>query len=586
MDKNKGFTIPELLAVIVIIGILTVMAVGTYTGVSNRIKAKALEQKLSYYKEKAYEYASDNVETEETFTLTHLADLGYIEVDHIENPEFERIDNPVTGGFLDCMSFTAVKNLTDYEITYDLESSCDLVTSERRQQEVEIDKYIKRNNSYQLIEDQWVNEPVYLHVRLQNYNVYNINDNIIFFNGTINGTNDKKYCDTLEDLEDPENNCYNFYKVDTDYIYNNNYIISMNISDKLDNTGKTYRISKNVKIKIDKEKPKLKVSYNNAYTKENLKIDAIGSDGLGSGIMGYYIGENKLSDNTEFSEDSSLEIEANGTYYIYAKDNAGNISEEEVINITNIDKEGPISLTISPRSSWSKDDYTLTFGCDTKKTKTGCANNIQYTIVDLTNNKVLANNITVNNSKTTYTISTDDDTYIEKISLKYTIEDNLHNKKEINIPSLNVKIDKVIPKFTITHSVSKRKGGLFNCCYEGADYTLRLSVDSSKYVPSGINTNKDGFSTSNTDPTSYENYSEAQLDEIFSHKGKSYSLFVAKRSSTKVSGRVVSNSGVASYGVIGLTGNGCTEFAAWTIGGLLLGGLLGGLIGWGICNAN
>ena len=47
MKNSKGFTIPELLSVIIIIGVLAVMAVGTYTGVSNRIKEKTLEQKLN-----------------------------------------------------------------------------------------------------------------------------------------------------------------------------------------------------------------------------------------------------------------------------------------------------------------------------------------------------------------------------------------------------------------------------------------------------------------------------------------------------------------------------------------------------------
>ena len=60
-------------------------------------------------------------------------------------------------------------------------------------------------------------------VKLLNFNKYEIVDNIINFNDYTNLNNDKEYCDTLEKIEDQENNCYNFYKVDTDYIYNNNW---------------------------------------------------------------------------------------------------------------------------------------------------------------------------------------------------------------------------------------------------------------------------------------------------------------------------------------------------------------------------
>ena len=50
MKTKKGFTIPELLAVIVILGVLITIAIGSYNGISNRMKQKTLENKLNYYK--------------------------------------------------------------------------------------------------------------------------------------------------------------------------------------------------------------------------------------------------------------------------------------------------------------------------------------------------------------------------------------------------------------------------------------------------------------------------------------------------------------------------------------------------------
>ena len=46
MKTKKGFTIPELLAVIVILGVLITIAIGSYNGISNRMKQKTLENKL------------------------------------------------------------------------------------------------------------------------------------------------------------------------------------------------------------------------------------------------------------------------------------------------------------------------------------------------------------------------------------------------------------------------------------------------------------------------------------------------------------------------------------------------------------
>ena len=60
MKKNKGFTIPELLAVIVILGILMTVAIASYNGISKKVKENSLTQKINYLQEKAYEYASDN----------------------------------------------------------------------------------------------------------------------------------------------------------------------------------------------------------------------------------------------------------------------------------------------------------------------------------------------------------------------------------------------------------------------------------------------------------------------------------------------------------------------------------------------
>ena len=51
--KKKGFSIPELLAVIVIMGILVTIATASYNGISKSIKEKTYQNKINLIKAKA-----------------------------------------------------------------------------------------------------------------------------------------------------------------------------------------------------------------------------------------------------------------------------------------------------------------------------------------------------------------------------------------------------------------------------------------------------------------------------------------------------------------------------------------------------
>ena len=59
-NKKYGFTIPELLAVIVIIGILITIATASYTTISNNMKQKTYDNKIDLVRTKALDYANDN----------------------------------------------------------------------------------------------------------------------------------------------------------------------------------------------------------------------------------------------------------------------------------------------------------------------------------------------------------------------------------------------------------------------------------------------------------------------------------------------------------------------------------------------
>ena len=96
-----------------------------------------------------------------------------------------------------------------------------------------------------------------------------------------------------------------------------------------------------------------KVSVDAKWSNTNKNIDiAARDDSTGSGLAGYIVKtENKTPTLTESGWEAStsskyttVNLFDNGTYYVYAKDNAGNISEGRKIVISKVDKVAPTCM--------------------------------------------------------------------------------------------------------------------------------------------------------------------------------------------------------------------------------------------------
>jgi type IV pilus assembly protein PilA len=79
--NKKGFTLVELLATIVIMGIIIAIAVPSYIHITQSTKEKAYESKKEYIEAKAISYASENDLDPATITVADLINAGYIEAD-------------------------------------------------------------------------------------------------------------------------------------------------------------------------------------------------------------------------------------------------------------------------------------------------------------------------------------------------------------------------------------------------------------------------------------------------------------------------------------------------------------------------
>lgn len=128
------------------------------------------------------------------------------------------------------------------------------------------------------------------------------------------------------------------YKNGTYYIY---------VCDMVGNTGKS--VKKKIEG-IDETAPAIAEQYNNiSYSREGANISInVKEETSGSGLNSYaFSKETDVEKIENWKSISGYEYEIidmipeNGTWYLYVKDNAGNISEGKQIEITKVDKEKP-----------------------------------------------------------------------------------------------------------------------------------------------------------------------------------------------------------------------------------------------------
>ena len=605
MKKNKGFTIPELLAVIVILGILMTVAIASYNGISKKVKENNFTQKINYLQEKAYEYASDNNVKSATISVAHLIELGYIAADYPENADMEKVDNPVNGEYLDCVTFDIEKDMDDYKVKTNLEGNCEVVLSEEREAKVTMSKYVKVNGAYQPVSD-WVGQNVYVMVKLDsslNLAKYPLVNNQITY--TVGGSSYNKsgtYCTDI--AMNDSSNCNNIYEVSTDLIYNNKVTATLEFIDS-EKENNTFKIIKEAEVRIDKEKPNLKVTFNTAYTGDSVPVSLVGEDGGGSGIYGYYLSKNPLPNDatkdyftringSDGKYNYETHVNENATYYAYTIDNTGNISDRETMVINNIDTSGPEPFAIyDSNKPWTNDEtLTVDFGCqkDTKNDQTGCADKVTYSVYDISNGyeSPIVKDVTVNARSVSYTFKVDIGKNMRTARIVFTIWDNLGHSTN-HTYDIPVKIDRVTPDIAIDIDKS-RDSGWFGFVTYGYNYYFTLDIKNSDKIISGIK--KAGFWQTNTKVEEFEKDPyNPYWDSVFGNSTY-WSTYVSKGSEIRFAGRAVTGAGTPRFATAVATGKGCTDYVGSAVAGGAVGagvagfaillGILGGPAGWGV----
>lgn len=431
--NSRGFSIPELLAVIVIMGILVTIATASYNEISRSLKQKTYDNKISLIKTKAIEYAMDNKVDVGTISVATLLQEGYLDMDANLEDEYgnNKLSNPL-GGYLDCYKIDINKYIDDYDVDITNDNSCELAELAVLSSKLDIEIYADKGDNlkqYGLGKNEnteWTNKDVYLFLNPKALNDNKLSTDNMKISWLVNG-DIITYSGSLASEVTKAKGYANIYKVSTLLLFNGEVTVKVETIKGV--------LTKSVDVKIDKESPKVNLSADASFSNSKKRIIFNGNDGSGSGFDEYsYALEDDVKKTPIFKYKSDngsnyVDVYENKTYYAYAKDKAGNVSDSPTeIKITNIDNKVPVCNIPAGQEGWSR-SYTYTYGCR-NDVGSGCAT-----------------------PSTTETITTDTD----KINLNWNIKDNIGNNEACST-NLQAHVDVTAPTCQIVISNNSVKG--------------------------------------------------------------------------------------------------------------------------------
>lgn len=322
---NKGFTLVELLAAIVILSLIVLIAVPSYNRISDAINSNHRKNLISDIEISASKYAFDTSKT--MIFVDELVTEGYIESDEEGN-----IIDPVNNGRLNCYIVEMNKQGDYYNAkfidgkNYDNNGVCDLSKLQESSENVNIEVL----NGSEFVSDTSIWLTGSLSLRATSNTL------------AIDCTNNR--CSWTSSSGASYTGTDNVILDNISTILETKYTFQYTIYD--DNTSEIKRYNQSVNLKIDNESPviyenEINVTNRFVYTSsKNVTISA--SDGKGSGISGYYLGlytgESCNSSNikSKYQTSNKFTISSNGTYQICVKDNVGNVSSYNSLKINYI----------------------------------------------------------------------------------------------------------------------------------------------------------------------------------------------------------------------------------------------------------
>ncbi len=352
MKNKKGFTLIELIAVLVVLSILITSSVAVFINIRNSVLRKEKNNLITYLETKAIEYANET-----NVTAVSVEDL--IKIGLIKPDDETDIYDPVTRESMNCYIIDLVWEDGEYKAKFGSNvgkngTTCNEYT---RRKNLVICQVVG-NNCNDIKNEQWFKDDITIGLKFVN------GKRIIKESGYEISWKSNTGISSTEDT----------IKTNVDLIANINYTAKVIKDNEVSEASQI--------VNIDKEAPIInEIKYNTNWSKSK-EIEIIASDGLGSGVGGYAIVlENEKCSG--YNTNNKITIKSNGNYKVCIRDKAGN-ETEKVIKVSTIDTkpENPIisaSDGISSGNFHSK-DYILSW----KSTYNGTQDLVYYYGTDKT----------------------------------------------------------------------------------------------------------------------------------------------------------------------------------------------------------
>lgn len=395
--RKKGFTLTELIAVIVILAIIALVGIPAYNTIRSRTLEKQYDNTVALVETAAAKYAS--VHSTNLTNIQELIDNGLIETDDGTN-----LLDPRNNNKMNCLLIeVAYKKGNYFTKLLDIEE-CDLEKAQLENGDINILMRDLETGNVDNVLGKWTSKNVEL---LVDHSELDGKENIIAYRWSSATGHSSEDATMIMDVTG---------------VFDSTVAVEVT-------TDADHKYFAKANLRIDKEAPVIEdivVSGGNNWTKGRT-IEIKATDKTGSGIGGYYIAKTPCDETKNFvlNSQSKYSVTIDGKdivedtdYYVCVKDKVGNITAyDKPITLSMKDKVAPKCTYSGENIVWTKNDVNITIGCEDNES--GCDPDFSSHIE------------TIN-----YTA--------EKATVEYTIKDNAGNETVCS-KEVNVFVDKEIP---------------------------------------------------------------------------------------------------------------------------------------------